>query len=109
MPIPALPPVSIPPSPPSGAAAGAAPAAAPTTVNAEQDGGFGSVLRQGLEHVSGLEHAADRAATGFAAGDGTKVHEVMIAGAKSQIAVDLLSQLRNKAVEAYTEIMRLQV
>ena len=99
--------MSIPALPPIGAA-GAAPPVAPPAAG-EPDGGFGSVLRQGLETVSGLEHAADRAATGFAAGDGTKVHEVMIAGAKSQIAVDLLAQLRNKAVEAYTEIMRLQV
>lgn len=71
--------------------------------------GFGSLLSQGLEHVSGLERSADAAATGFAVGDGTKVHEVMIAGSKSQIAVELLTQLRNRAVEAYTEIMRLQV
>lgn len=71
--------------------------------------GFGALLRQGLEQVSGLERSADAAATGFAVGDGTKVHDVMIAGSKSQIAVDLLTQLRNRAVEAYAEIMRLQV
>lgn len=71
--------------------------------------GFGDVLRSGLATVSSLERAADVAATGFASGDGTKVHEVMVAGSKSQIAIDLLSQVRNRAVEAYTEIMRMQV
>ncbi len=73
------------------------------------DAGFGAILRQGLEGVSDLERAADRAATGFAAGDGTKVHEVMVASSKSSLAVDLLTQVRNRAIEAYTEIMRLQV
>ena len=96
MSIPAIPPIG---SVPSGTEA----------VADRPDAGFGDVLHKGLEGVSGLEHAADRAATGFAMGDGTKVHEVMAAGSKSQVAVELLSQVRNRAVEAYAEIMRLQV
>ena len=88
---------------------GSMPAAGPRAVEPSPASGFGSLLREGLENVSALERSADAAATGFAVGDGTKVHEVMIAGSKSQIAVELLSQLRNKAVEAYTEVMRLQV
>lgn len=96
MALPAIPPIgSLPPAQPD--------PVAPTGA------GFGDLLRGGLESVSGAERAADAAATGFAAGDGTKVHEVMIASSKSQIAVDLLSQIRNKAIDAYTEIMRMQV
>lgn len=70
---------------------------------------FGALVRQGLEQVSDLERAADATASGFAVGDGTKVHEVMTAGAKSQLGIEVLAQVRNRAVEAYTEIMRLQV
>lgn len=97
--------MSIPALPPIGASA----VPRPAPVEQAPAAGFGDLLRQGLEHVSALERSADTAATGFAVGDGTKVHDVMIAGSKSQVAVELLSQLRNRAVEAYGEIMRLQV
>jgi flagellar hook-basal body complex protein FliE len=97
--------MSIPAIPPIGSAG----AAGAGSIAEQPASGFGSLLGQGLANVSGLERSADAAATGFAVGDGTKVHEVMIAGSKSQIAVELLTQLRNRAVDAYTEIMRLQV
>lgn len=71
--------------------------------------GFGDTLSKSLQSVSQLEDQAGSAATSFAAGETTSVHEVMTATTKSRLAVDALVAVRNRAVEAYQEIMRLQV
>lgn len=71
--------------------------------------GFGDALNKSLQGVSQLEHQADGAAAAFATGETTSVHEVMTATTKSRLAVDALVAVRNRAVEAYQEIMRLQV
>lgn len=71
--------------------------------------GFGDLLTKGLREVSQLEFAADAATESLATGGGAKVHDVMVANTQSSLAVDLLVQVRNRAVEAYQEIMRMQV
>lgn len=71
--------------------------------------GFGEQLEQSLRSVSQLEHRADATASAFAAGEPVPVHEVMVATTESRLAVDALVAVRNRAVEAYQEIMRLQV
>ena len=102
MPIPAIPPVG---SVAAATGAAGAPAVQPLAGGAD----FGQLLSRGLEHVSDLERSSDAAAAGFAVGDGTTIGQVMTAGTKSQLAVEMLAQIRNKAVEAYGEIMRMQV
>jgi flagellar hook-basal body complex protein FliE len=71
--------------------------------------GFGQALVNGLEQVSNLEHRADAMAADVAIGGPTKVHEMMVATTESALAVDLLVQIRNRAIESYHEIMRLQL
>lgn len=71
--------------------------------------GFDDAVVRGLQGVSRLEHTADASAVSFATGGPTSVHEVMTSTAQSQLAVEALVAVRNRAVEAYTEIMRLQV
>jgi flagellar hook-basal body complex protein FliE len=100
--------MSITPLPPIGAVggitgpqgAGAARPAAP---------GFGEALSKGLESVSGMEHQADALTQSTATGGPTQIHELMVSTTKAQIGVEMLVQVRNRAVEAYQEIMRLQV
>ncbi len=70
--------------------------------------GFGDAIAKGLEQVSALDHGADGLAQAAATGD-AQIHELMIATTKAQLGVELLVQVRNRAVEAYQEIMRLQV
>ena len=81
----------------------------PTRTAAPTEGGFGDAIARGLQEVSGLEQQADSAALDIASGGSTGVHELMTATAKAQLGVQLLVQTRNRAVEAYQEIMRLQV
>lgn len=79
-------------------AAGAAPAP-----------GFATALGNGLQQVSALEHRADALVEDVAAGGQTRIHEVMAATSQAGLAVDMLVQVRDRALEAYHEIMRLQV
>jgi flagellar hook-basal body complex protein FliE len=71
--------------------------------------GFTSSIRQALESVSAAERQADAIAVDIASGGDSGVHELMVATAKASLSVDLLVQVRNRAVEAYQEIMRMQI
>jgi flagellar hook-basal body complex protein FliE len=59
--------------------------------------------------VSSLEHRADALIEDVATGGPTRIHEVMAATSQAGLAVDLLVQVRDRALEAYQEVMRLQV
>lgn len=52
---------------------------------------------------------ADRKMEAFAAGAGVDLHDVMIATEKADLSFRLMLQMRNKLLEAYQEIMRIQV
>lgn len=70
---------------------------------------FGEAIARGVEQVSEAEKAADAAALDVASGGPTGLHDLQAASAKASLSVDLLVQTRNRAVEAYQEIMRIQV
>lgn len=71
--------------------------------------GFTQALGDAVNKVNDLQMQADKAIQNFVTGESKGLHEVMIAVEKSSISFQLLSQVRNKAVEAYHEIMRMQV
>jgi flagellar hook-basal body complex protein FliE len=72
-------------------------------------GSFATLLQQSLERVDGLQHEADAAARAFALGQAPSVHDTMIAMEKADLSLRLTTKLWNKVVEAYQEIMRMQV
>ena len=72
-------------------------------------GDFGRALGATLQNVSNLEHTVDAMVEDVATGGPTKVHDVMIATSEAGLALDLVVQVRDRALEAYQEIMRLQL
>jgi flagellar hook-basal body complex protein FliE len=70
---------------------------------------FGQYLKDALMEVNRLEKQADNLTKKLAAGEDVDIHDVMIATEKANIALQLTIQVRNKAVEAYNEIMRMQI
>ena len=72
-------------------------------------GSFATLLQQSLERVDGLQHDADAAARAFALGQAPSVHDTMITMEKADLSLRLTTKVRNKVVEAYQEIMRMQV
>lgn len=82
--------------------------AGPKPVQAD-GAGFGDLLAQGVENLQGLHARADSLATQAATGDLTDVHDYMIASTQASLATELTVAVRNKAVEAFNEIMRMHV
>src|SRR5262245_36778992 len=60
---------------------------------------FGEMVQGGLEAVSQQEFAADDLVEAMASGQDVSIHEVMTATTKANLSIDLLVQVRNKAVE----------
>jgi flagellar hook-basal body complex protein FliE len=70
---------------------------------------FGDSMRDAVSKVSDLESNADQFANKLAAGDAVEIHQAMIAMQKASTALQFTIQVRNKIIEAYHEIMRMQV
>ncbi|HWQ61010.1 MAG TPA: flagellar hook-basal body complex protein FliE [Negativicutes bacterium] len=90
--------------------AGAARAAEKAAPDAAVGGkGFGQLLADALGEVNGLQLNAEQASLNLATGKIQDVSEVVIATEKATVALQLTMQVRNKVVEAYQEMMRMQV
>jgi len=70
---------------------------------------FGEALVDAAKQVSGLEGKANEMAQKIASGDIAELHSAMIAMQKASMAMELTVQVRNKVLEAYQEIMRMQI
>ena len=76
--------------------------------NPERDErGFGDALTRAVKEVNGLQHAADRSVEQVIEGK-LGVHEGMLALGKADTSLRLLLQVRNKVIEGYKEVMRMQ-
>lgn len=70
---------------------------------------FAAYLKQSIEKVNQLQVESDHLTEKLVSGKDVDLHEVMIASQKASITMQLTLELRNKAIEAYQEIMRMQV
>ena len=87
-------------------------AAAESAAAAEAAAGtqsFGQTLTQALDGLSGMQTKADGLAVQAATGDLTNVHDYMIAATEASLATELTVAVRNKAVEAFNQIMNMGV
>ena len=71
--------------------------------------GFKQVLAQTMQEASALGDESTKLGQDFTVGKTNNLHQVMIAGEKADIALQLTMQIRNKILDAYNEIMRMQV
>ncbi|WP_298439841.1 flagellar hook-basal body complex protein FliE [Geobacter sp.] len=85
--------------------AGGATEAKPASLAADA----GKFFNELVNKVNDLQMKADGAVQNLATGESRGLHEVMIAMEKSSISFQFLTQVRNKAVDAYNEMMRMQV
>ncbi|HHB76986.1 MAG TPA: flagellar hook-basal body complex protein FliE [Desulfobulbus sp.] len=74
---------------------------------AEQN--FGKMLSGLVGDVQQQQQAADQAMQQVHAGNAKNLHEAMIAMEQADISIRFMVQVRNKAMDAYQEIMRMQV
>ena len=74
-----------------------------------QDNGFAAVLAATFDRLQGAQKASDQLAVQAATGDLRDVHDYMIASTEASLATEMVVTVKNKAVEAFNEIMRMQV
>lgn len=72
-------------------------------------GEFGKLLDTMLDKVNTMQQNGEQAITQLQSGDASHLHEVMIAVEQADISLRMLVQMRNKALTAYEEIMRMQI
>ncbi len=71
--------------------------------------GFGDVFKNALKEVSNAQNVSDKKTDQLLTGEVQDVHEVMIASQKASLSLQMTMRVRNKVVEAYQEVMRMQV
>lgn len=69
---------------------------------------FQSVLGDLVREVDGLQKDADRSIEGLVTGETQNIHDVTTRMAEAGIAFDLMMEVRNKLLDAYQQIMRMQ-
>jgi flagellar hook-basal body complex protein FliE len=71
--------------------------------------GFSDILKNKLDEVNDKQIEAEITTESFIKGESTDIHEVMIKTEEAKLSLQLAVQIRNKLVEAYQEINRMQV
>lgn len=76
---------------------------------AEVSSQFGNYLNDAISNLNEQQNAVDKMNEQFVKGEISDVHQLMIASEKASLGLELTVQVRNKVIEAYQEIMRMQV
>jgi len=72
-------------------------------------GAFEQMVRDAIDRVEQFERISKEKTERFLAGENEEVHEVALANARTGLAFEMFLQTRNKVVQAYQEIMRMQM
>ncbi|MEK3989567.1 flagellar hook-basal body complex protein FliE [Robertmurraya sp. FSL R5-0851] len=81
----------------------------PSTTPYEAQKSFASVLKDSIEKVNEAQNQSDVMTEKLARGENVDLHQVMIASQKASITMSATIEVRNKVIEAYQEVMRMQV
>jgi len=72
-------------------------------------GSFGAMVTQGLQQVNEQLLATQGDLQALAVGDVQNLHQVMVRMEESRIAFQLMMQVRNRLLEAYQDVMKMQI
>ena len=85
------------------------PTAAAGSVSGASGSGFGSMLVDGIDHLQQVQSTSDQLAVQAATGDLNAIHQYTIAATEASVTTQLTVAMRNKALEAFDQIMRMPV
>jgi flagellar hook-basal body complex protein FliE len=71
--------------------------------------GFSEILSRSISEVNSRSQEADLLVKGLAAGEHANIHETMIAMEKSGISFRMMTKVQQKVIDAYREIIRMQI
>lgn len=81
-----------------------------TSTSTSQPGtDFGSTLKQAVSSLQELGNQADAQSLSMAKGNPVDISEVMLANEQASLGFSMAVQVRNKLVDAYSEVMRMSV
>ncbi|NNE70613.1 MAG: flagellar hook-basal body complex protein FliE [Rhodothermales bacterium] len=72
-------------------------------------GEFGDMLKNAIDRVDDVQKHADGEITSWVAGEQENLHEVMISMNHAQLSFQLMTEVRNRLLDTYQELMRMQV
>lgn len=81
----------------------------PTNTTEKASNSFANMLGNAIEQVNDSQLESNQAAQKLIDGDETDLHNVMIASEKASISLSTAVEVRDKAINAYQSIMRMQV
>jgi flagellar hook-basal body complex protein FliE len=71
--------------------------------------GFGEILKDAISTANELQKQSDQEIQKLMTGESQDVHTTVMAMQKADLSFQMMMQVRNKIVQAYQEIMRMQV
>jgi flagellar hook-basal body complex protein FliE len=70
---------------------------------------FGDTLEKAIDSVDQTQKTADEKIGAFVAGETQNLHEVMISMNQAKVHFELMNEVRNRGLETYRELMRMQI
>lgn len=70
---------------------------------------FGDVINEAIGKVNDLQLESTKMTEDFITGASDDIHSVIIAGSKADLSLQMALQVRNKVMDAYKEIMNMQI
>jgi flagellar hook-basal body complex protein FliE len=74
-----------------------------------EPGSFAALLGEAVARVQQVQSQAEQEVRKLLAGEPVELHRVLLAGEQASLASELLMAMRNKVIDAYQEIMRIQI
>ncbi|WP_040980103.1 flagellar hook-basal body complex protein FliE [Oceanobacillus jeddahense] len=75
----------------------------------QAQGNFSSMLKNAIEDLNHIQLESDKKTEGLATGNVENLHDVMITAQKASVSLETGVQVQSKVIDAYNEIMRMQV
>ncbi len=74
-----------------------------------QEGSFSDLLKQALQEVNESQTVAEQEARNLMTGESTDMHTAILAVQKADVSFQMMMAVRSKLIEAYREVMRMQM
>ncbi|GAB2563565.1 flagellar hook-basal body complex protein FliE [Gracilibacillus alcaliphilus] len=85
------------------------PTSEPRVTVGESQQAFAKQLKHAIEHINQAQMASDQKTEALARGEIEDLHDVMVTAQKASVTLQAGVEIQRKAVDAYNEILRMQV
>jgi flagellar hook-basal body complex protein FliE len=100
---------NLPQLPPIGSLSGSSKPGEGAASGQSGDLAFGDILKQALQEVNQVSAQAEVEARNLMTGEGADMHSAMLAVQKADISFQMMMAVRSKLIDAYREVMRMQM